>query len=377
MVQNILVMILWLSLLGWVSLADTAVWAITNGWVDQWLVVSLACDPSSVTNGTVNVTTCVITCDSGYTKSGNVCNANATSPSWWWGRGGGGWYTPAATGTTSEDTTGEETVVDETTQTNEESTTEWETEGTEALTYDQETQDAYDYAFEHNITTLLSVEWAMPFGSLYRRDAAKMIVNFASSVGRNTVVHETCEFQDIADVEQDLQNYIVDACRLGFMGLRGDGTVAPWFRPHDTLTRAEFGALLSRMLRWNTYNSVDPNAEDRYVGHLQALQDAGIMHYIENPSAVERRVYAWIVFMRLSDMTIDLGITTDDVVEQETGDVVEQETGDVIEQETGDVIEQETGDVIEQETGDVVEQETGDVVEQESTPMGNGVSSIN
>ncbi|MDP2669979.1 MAG: hypothetical protein Q8O99_03105 [bacterium] len=105
------------------------------------------------------------------------------------------------------------------------------------------------------------------------------------------------------------------------------------------------------------------------MGHLQALQDAGIMHYIENPSAVERRVYAWIVFMRLSDMTIDLGITTDDVVEQETGDVIEQETGDVIEQETGDVIEQETGDV--------VEQETGDVVEQESTPMGNGVSSIN
>lgn len=167
-------------------------------------------------------------------------------------------------------------------------------------TYDQETQNAYAYAFTNGITTLPSIDAAFPFGKLYRRDVAKMIVEFSISQGKNTIIHSGCSFTDIQEVEVQLQAYMIHACRLGLMGLHGDGS--PWevFRPDDVLTRAEFGTLLSRMLRWVTYNSADPNAENRYEGHLQALKDSGIMQHIETPWAVELRVYAWIIFMRLS-----------------------------------------------------------------------------
>lgn len=354
MVNRILVIALLLSLFSWVSLADTALWEITNGWVDQWLVVSLACNPSSVANGTVDATTCVITCNSGYTKSGTICIATSSSDDGWgWGGGGGGGGggtddtddeedTEDGTGSTDETTDEAADTTEENTSTEESSTAE---DTTEEVSYDQETVDAYDYAFANGITTMPSVEGSMPFGSLYRRDAAKMIVNFADSIGKNTVVHESCEFTDVSDVEEELQSYILQACRLGLMGLRGDGSVAPWFRPHDTLTRAEFGALLSRMLRGTLYNSLDPNAIDRYARHLQALQDAGIMNYIDNPDAVELRVYAWIVFMRLNSMMADLNVE-DDIEEEVTDEIpVEEGVDEMIVEEdeslTGDEIEEE------------------------------------
>ncbi len=51
------------------------------------------CDPSTVTNGIVNSTTCDITCNSGYNLSWNTC---VLQSSWWgwssWGSSGGWWW---------------------------------------------------------------------------------------------------------------------------------------------------------------------------------------------------------------------------------------------------------------------------------------------
>lgn len=51
----------------------------SNGISTNSLEVTLPCSPSSVTNGTVNATTCVITCNTNYTLSSNQCVANAVS----------------------------------------------------------------------------------------------------------------------------------------------------------------------------------------------------------------------------------------------------------------------------------------------------------
>lgn len=119
------------------------------------------------------------------------------------------------------------------------------------------------------------------------------------------MVNDVCEFTDISHIESSLQEYIIMSCHLGLMGLRADGTPATTFRPDDTLTRAEFGAILSRMLWGNTYNSSDPDAADWYVAHLQALFDADIMHDISHPDEVELRAYAWIIFQRLYAMFLN------------------------------------------------------------------------
>ncbi len=93
--------------------------------------------------------------------------------------------------------------------------------------------------------------------------------------------------------------YIMQACRLGLMGQKANGTPAVIFSPDAIMTRAQFGTALSRMLYGDTYNSSDPANPMRYSAHLQAMQDAGYMKVINNPQIQEERVYVWIMFMRV------------------------------------------------------------------------------
>jgi len=104
------------------------------------------------------------------------------------------------------------------------------------------------------------------------------------------------------------------------MGLRADGSVATTFRPNDTLSRAEFGALLSRMLWGNTYNS--PNADDPnwYVAHLEALKDADIITQIDDPNEVELRAYAWIIFQRIYGIYDELVSEIEDLMDSSEED---------------------------------------------------------
>lgn len=69
----------------------------TTGTIDTWLSTSgldfsLPCNPTSVSNGSVNAKTCAITCNSGYNISWNSC-VQPPSSSWGWGWGWGWWST--------------------------------------------------------------------------------------------------------------------------------------------------------------------------------------------------------------------------------------------------------------------------------------------
>ena len=106
------------------------------------------------------------------------------------------------------------------------------------------------------------------------------------------------QFTDLNQANAELQGYMISACELGLMGYWSNGTeVKPDFSPNQTLTRAEAGVILSRMLRGNTYAG-DENK--RYQDHLQALQSENIMHYISTPMMKELRGNVLLMLRRLS-----------------------------------------------------------------------------
>jgi len=170
-----------------------------------------------------------------------------------------------------------------------------------AASYSDELQGAYDYAYGMGVTTQSSIENANMYGSLIRSHMAKMMVKFAKEVyGRTADTSLACEFTDVANQSDEMKGYITEACQMGLMGV---GITA--FNPNGTVTRAQFGTVLSRVLYGDTYN-VDTNPY--YADHLQALKDAGIMTMISNPDQLEVRGYVMLMMQRA-----DEGVATPEI----------------------------------------------------------------
>ena len=161
-----------------------------------------------------------------------------------------------------------------------------------AENYTDELKSAYNYAHTIGITTQSTIDDANMYGSLLRSHMAKMMVNYAKTVlGKTADTSLTCKFSDIGDQSAELQWYIKQACQMWLMG--------QWittFNPTGTVTRAQFGTVLSRALYGDVYNDGNPY----YIFHLQSLQEAGIMTNISNPSVLEIRWYVMLMMMRAS-----------------------------------------------------------------------------
>ena len=163
-----------------------------------------------------------------------------------------------------------------------------------AANYSQELQDAYSWAYWKSITTQPSIERANMDWAITRAEMAKMISNYAKNVlGETPDTSANCSFNDISWIDESLKTAVIESCQLGLMG--------QWisnFRPNDSVTRAEFGTVLSRALwgeknnnGWSTY----------YENHLKALQEAWIMNNISTPSSNEIRGYVMLMMQRSSD----------------------------------------------------------------------------
>lgn len=160
-------------------------------------------------------------------------------------------------------------------------------------TYSDELNGAYDYAYGIGITTQSSIDSANMYGNLIRSHMAKMMVNYAKEVlGKSLDTTATCNFTDIANESAEMKGYITEACQMGLMGV---GITA--FRPNDTVTRAEFGTVLSRALWGDTNNGGEPY----YVNHLNALKEAGVMTNISNPTMKEVRGYVMLMMQRADE----------------------------------------------------------------------------
>ncbi len=163
--------------------------------------------------------------------------------------------------------------------------------GALAATYSQELQDAYNWAYSKGVTTMSPIDNANMYGAITRAEMAKMLSVYATEVlGMTPDTTAACTFSDIASVKGDLHDYIIESCQLGIMG---QGISA--FRPYDTISRAEFGTALSRVLWGSQYEGGTPY----YAKHLDALKAAGIMTQISNAeSTKEIRGYVMLMLMR-------------------------------------------------------------------------------
>jgi hypothetical protein len=162
-------------------------------------------------------------------------------------------------------------------------------------TYSNDFNNAYLWAYFYDITTMDTIHKADMGGVLIRAHLAKMISNFAIHLGwliPNT--SSACDFVDISDQSDELKWYITLACQLGIMGINTDGTPNTQFNPDDTVDRAQFGTILSRVIWWATYNGGNP----WYILHFDALKTANIMTLISQPYTPEIRWYAMMMMRR-------------------------------------------------------------------------------
>ena len=118
--------------------------------------------------------------------------------------------------------------------------------------YSQELQDAYKWAHEKGVTTMDSIDNANMYGAITRAEMAKMLSVYAKEVlGKTLNTSAACTFTDIASLKNsDLHDYVIESCQLGIMG---QNMPRNEFRPYDTISRAEFGTALSRVL-WGSEN---------------------------------------------------------------------------------------------------------------------------
>lgn len=160
--------------------------------------------------------------------------------------------------------------------------------------YSQEINDAYLYAYSIGITTKPTIHDANIAGKLIRSHMAKMIVNYAINVlGKTPDNTKTCEFDDMYGQPEDLVSYMALACQLGLMGVDENGNAKQYFNPASTLTRAEFGTVLSRVL----YGTANEWWTPYYTKHLSALQANDIIKNT-TPMMLEKRGRVMLMLMR-------------------------------------------------------------------------------
>ena len=164
----------------------------------------------------------------------------------------------------------------------------------------QEYQDAYAFAFANGITTMGSIDAARLADTTTRAEFAKMASAFAVEVlGLEADASANCTFSDLAPVMgTDLADYAVTACQLGLMGINTNGI----FNPMGVLSRAEAFTVISRMFYGDMYNGGNP----WYQAHLTALNQAGLVNDISNPTRAIMRGDVMLVLDRASSADLDV-----------------------------------------------------------------------
>ena len=158
--------------------------------------------------------------------------------------------------------------------------------------YSDEFNDAYKFAYTNGITTKKTIESANMDSSLTRIAMAKMLSNYAINVlGKKPSNVAVPNFPDVTpQLNADYDNWVTLAYQLWIMWI--------WvknFRPYDSVTRAEFGTALSRLLF-----DVDDWQGAYYESHLKKLMQEKIIT-VDNPKIEEKRWYVMIMLMRSSD----------------------------------------------------------------------------
>lgn len=224
-------------------------------------------------------------------------------PSWrsWWG----GWWSNKSEKETENKVEDQEHNVAEENQEQQEQNIKQETKTPETIKWttnsssvDSEVQSAYKWAYKYKVTTMPTLEDAMPDWVVKRWHLAKMVVNYATNILWRKIpekIPSECRWNDNRkDWEsEEIKDYAVKSCALWLMWLD-----MPKFLPNLDVTRAQFGTIMSRLLWWKKYAWWTPY----YRKHLNALKENNIMTKIENPEKrIELRQWVWVMLMRSAE----------------------------------------------------------------------------
>lgn len=154
-----------------------------------------------------------------------------------------------------------------------------------------ESENAYDWAFKHAITSKATLEDARLYDVLTRKELAKMLTVFTQKFTKRAPIIGKAGCHDYADltgaISDDLKQGILTSCELEVMGLYSDGkTPLQNFMPHKAVSRAELITTLSRVLYGNTYDNNQKYGW--WKRHMQNFIERGILNKMDHQSLATR-----------------------------------------------------------------------------------------
>lgn len=140
-----------------------------------------------------------------------------------------------------------------------------------SITTNEEFKKALAFSYAYKMTSFDSIDEFQPYTKLTRQQAAKIFSNFAMNVlCRKPDTSLQPSYVDTYNANDTLKPYITKAYQLWLMKW---GTVNN-FRPFDTITKAEFNAVLIRMIL-NWFLSED--STNRYDEYNRVSTELGII----------------------------------------------------------------------------------------------------
>ncbi|GHW02931.1 hypothetical protein AGMMS50249_7170 [candidate division SR1 bacterium] len=158
---------------------------------------------------------------------------------------------------------------------------------------------AYRWAKNLGITDKPTYADARMNYTITRADMAKMIVVFLEThtgyVMQMSNAPECSTFADLDGIDTSRQKYVAKACQMGLMGIKGTGYLQN-FRPKDTISKAEVGTIISRILWKEKYYQ---SGSLYYQKHLNALLEAMIIEDVSRPTIPELRGNVMLMLMKV------------------------------------------------------------------------------
>ena len=173
----------------------------------------------------------------------------------------------------------------------------------------EELESAYQWAFENKITSQSTIENANLNWYITRAQLAKMMSSFSSNVlGNYPNTWENCEFNDVEDLDANLQLGILQVCQFWIMWKNVKN-----FRPSDRVTLWEFSVVLTRALWWDEFQWWEPY----YKKSLKVLNKLWIVDDISWPLVDQKRWWVMLMLKRSSDVIKKSKKEIDDLIYRE------------------------------------------------------------
>lgn len=157
------------------------------------------------------------------------------------------------------------------------------------------------FMYSYGLTKYDSIDEFNPYISLTREQAAKIFSLFAINVlCRKVDSSLNIIYKDFNNIDSWLSTYVKKAYQLGLMKWWQDG----YFRPKDYITKAEFNAVLVRMIL-KTYLPED-NSDVWYSEYNKISKSLGIVKYGASSTSITRNDVAIMLFRTYKNYSFSL-----------------------------------------------------------------------